>query len=301
MLDCSRVIRTYSDSGVWVIKSIIRSANGSEAKGTVHSAIHFCLLLGIKSIKMIGFDGTGGYAPCLEQDVPLGGGRHGLIRSDSKRLFKLLDLDGEFVDPIGEVTQSSHVMPSVVYEELYDRLRKEDYHRKEDDSSHMASHIPWIVNNLDVQTVLDIGCSTGKSLELLGEHHLLATGVEVSSIAVERAQALGRNVVQGCATQLPFDDGQFDLVCSADVFEHLHPDDAQNACREACRVANHYVFLKIAEREDATEKWKSLAGHPLHLTTQPIEWWKQWCQPYGSIVRLERELICIDVSKHCQA
>lgn len=160
----------------------------------------------------------------------------------------------------------------------------------------MANHIPWIVENLNIQSVLDIGCSTGRSVELFGEHDLAATGVEVSSIAVKKAHSLGRNVVHGSATRLPFSDDQFDLVCSADVFEHLHPDDAEVACKEACRVAKHYVFLKIAEREDATEKWKTIAGHPLHLTTQPIDWWKQWCEPYGNVIRLERELICIEVS-----
>jgi len=176
---------------------------------------------------------------------------------------------------------------------LYNKLRRHNYHQEEDNTSHLAKHIPWIKQNLDVETVLDIGCSTGKSLDLFADRGMTATGVEVSSVAVSAAQRLGRNVVYGCATELPFADRSFDLVCSADVFEHLHPNDAEKACQEACRVAKKYVFLKIAEKEDITEKWKTIAGHPLHLTAQPIEWWKQRCSPFGRILRLERELICV--------
>jgi len=123
----------------------------------------------------------------------------------------------------------------------------------------------------------------------------------VSSVAVDEARSLGRNVVHGCATKLPFADNSFDLVCSADVFEHLRPEDAGKACSEACRVAKRFVFLKIAEREDVSEKWKELAGHPLHLTTRPIEWWKQFCQPYGDVIRMERELICLKVKNGLMA
>ncbi len=33
--------------------------------GTVHSAIHFCRLIGVSRITMVGFDGAGGYANCI--------------------------------------------------------------------------------------------------------------------------------------------------------------------------------------------------------------------------------------------
>ena len=271
------------------VQEVVDSNSLVGMTGTVHSAIHFCKLIGVRSIKLVGFEGSGGYASRL--NVPEGGGRHELIRNDSIQLMKWLDLDFEFLDS-SSIKESGLCLP-IDYGDLYNKLREHNYHEAEDKSSHLAKHIPWIKQNLDVATVLDVGCSTGKSLELFAEQGMTATGVEVSSVAVKKAQSLGRNVVYGCATKLPFDDNSFDLVCSADVFEHLHPDDAEKACKEACRVAKAYVLLKIAEKEDVTEKWKSIAGHPLHLTTHRIEWWQQRCTPFSRIVRLERELICV--------
>ena len=271
------------------VQEVVESNSLLGMTGTVHSAIHFCKLLGVKSVKLIGFEGRGGYASRL--NVPGGGGRHELIRNDSVRLLQMLGLDFEFLD--SNSIDKSRLDPPIHYGDLYNKLREHNYHQEEDDTSHLAKHIPWIKQNLDVETVLDVGCSAGKSLELFAERGMMAIGVEVSSVAVSAAQRLGRNVVQGCATELPFADSLFDLVCSADVFEHLHPSDAEKACHEACRVAIKYVFLKIAEKEDITEKWQTIAGHPLHLTTHPIEWWKQKFSTFGRIMRLERELICV--------
>lgn len=185
---------------------------------------------------------------------------------------------------------------SFEYQKLYDHLRNHGYHEKEDDSSHLAPYIPWIVERMDCRTALDIGCSTGKSLDLFAEKEIDATGVEVSSVAVDKAKQLGRNVIHASATHLPFPDNHFDLVCSADVFEHLHPVDVKQACEEAIRVTRRYIFMKIAEREDATKEWKELAGHSLHLTTHAIDWWKEFFRPHGEFIRSEPELFCFEKS-----
>ena len=152
-----------------------------------------------------------------------------------------------------------------------------------------------------METALDIGCSAGKSLDLLGRAGIHACGVDVSKKAVDKGVELGRKIQRASATQLPFENEAFDLVCSADVFEHLAPHDVPAACAEAARVARKYLFFKIAERVDATERWKQLAGHPLHLTTQPIEWWKRQFKDVGRVIRQERELICIEKSWHEQS
>lgn len=95
----------------------------------------------------------------------------------------------------------------------------------------------------------------------------------------------------------PVELGLFDLVVSTDVFEHLHEADAEAAAREATRVARSYVFMKIATREDATEKWKEIAGHPLHLTTQPLTWWKKFFADAGRFIRSEEFVFCLELNK----
>lgn len=186
---------------------------------------------------------------------------------------------------------------SFPYRELYDRLRRGGYHESEDTTSHLAPYVPWLKERLGYKSVLDIGCSTGGSLPLLSAEGQEAWGVDVSSVAVANAQKLGRNVVEASATALPFPDNRFDLVVSADVFEHLHEDDAAVAASEAMRVAKSYVFMKIASREDVTQEWKDLAGHPLHLTTRPLDWWLQHFAGAGRFIRREEHVFCLELGQ----
>jgi len=64
--------------------------------GTVHSAIHFCRLIGASKITLVGFDGTGGYAKRI--DLPDGGADHDRIRRDSVSLLTTMQIPYEFFD-----------------------------------------------------------------------------------------------------------------------------------------------------------------------------------------------------------
>lgn len=88
-------------SSTEAIQEIFASA-GSDTligmSGTVHSAIHFCKIIGVSHVSMIGFDGKGDYAPSLNLEMPIGGGQHGRIRRDSERLLQALELSYDFGD-----------------------------------------------------------------------------------------------------------------------------------------------------------------------------------------------------------
>lgn len=182
---------------------------------------------------------------------------------------------------------------TVPYAELYDEIRRHGYHEEEDATSHLAPYVAWLKQKTDYRSVLDIGCSAGGSLTLLTDENRQAYGVDVSQIAVSKAVLRDLQVTRASATNLPFEDNAFDLVVSADVFEHLHEDDAPRAAAEAIRVARRFIFMKIAEHEDVTQRWKDLAGHPLHLTTRPIEWWMQHFEHAGEFIRYERSIFCL--------
>ena len=82
--------------------------------------------------------------------------------------------------------------------------------------------------------ILDVGCGTGANLEMLSEFGA-AEGVDVSAEALSFCQARGlRNVKQGEAEALPFEDNSFDLVTGLDVVEHL--DDDRAGLKEMRRV-----------------------------------------------------------------
>jgi SAM-dependent methyltransferase len=74
--------------------------------------------------------------------------------------------------------------------------------------------------------ILDVGCGTGANLELLSEYGE-AEGVDVSAEALAFCRERGlKDVRQGAAEQLPYEDSTFDLVTALDVVEHLDDDTA---------------------------------------------------------------------------
>ncbi len=74
--------------------------------------------------------------------------------------------------------------------------------------------------------ILDVGCGTGANLEMLSRFGN-AEGVDVSAEALEFCRARGlRQVKQGAAEALPYEDDSFDVVTGLDVVEHLDDDVA---------------------------------------------------------------------------
>lgn len=73
--------------------------------------------------------------------------------------------------------------------------------------------------------VLDLGCNTGYGTEIVSRSASRIVGVDVSPVAIEAARAryaskdLDFRLIDG--TRLPFDDGEFDLIVSCQVIEHV--------------------------------------------------------------------------------
>lgn len=72
---------------------------------------------------------------------------------------------------------------------------------------------------------LDIGAAAGGNTRTLEEAGWKSTALEYDDSAVELARERGLDVVQGDARDLPFADGEFDLVVCYDVLEHIVEDD----------------------------------------------------------------------------
>lgn len=97
------LIRTYTkcerqlDTLDWSAETIAKHHSLLGLTGTVHSALHFCRLIGACSIVFVGMDGRGGYARCIGAPSPLGGGQHDVIRRDSITIAERLRLPYRFV------------------------------------------------------------------------------------------------------------------------------------------------------------------------------------------------------------
>jgi SAM-dependent methyltransferase len=99
------------------------------------------------------------------------------------------------------------------------------------------------------ESVLDIGCGTGVSLEPLLTAGINVTGIDPSPYMLDMAAArLGRRVelYRGYGEDLPFDDNSFNHACFFTSLEFV--DDPAKAIEEACRVAKDKIFIGFLNR-----------------------------------------------------
>lgn len=94
------------------------------------------------------------------------------------------------------------------------------------------------------QRVLDLGCGTGTLALMLTQAEPAADVVgldadpDILEIAASKAAKAEAEIAldRGLSTELPYDDGSFDLVLSTLFFHHLSGDDKERTAREVARV-----------------------------------------------------------------
>jgi SAM-dependent methyltransferase len=99
------------------------------------------------------------------------------------------------------------------------------------------------------ETVVDIGCGIGLSLEALLDMGLRVTGLDPSNDMLDVAiRKVGNRVdfYRGYAEDLPFDDNSFNYGCLFTTLEFV--DEPLKALEEAFRVAKDQVFIGVLNR-----------------------------------------------------
>lgn len=82
--------------------------------------------------------------------------------------------------------------------------------------------------------VLEVGCGTGMILKEIAPVAARAVGLDISRGMLAHARARGLDVVEGSATDLPFEDESFDTVYSFKVLAHV--EAIERAMSEVARV-----------------------------------------------------------------
>lgn len=120
----------------------------------------------------------------------------------------------------------------------YDVGRDAGYHRLIDEQ---ATELVRRVG--EGRDVLEVGCGTGLILQRVAGFARSARGIDLSPGMLERARERGLDVVEGSATELPFDDASFDVAYSFKVLAHVPA--LEQALAEMARVVRpggHIVF-----------------------------------------------------------
>jgi ubiquinone/menaquinone biosynthesis C-methylase UbiE len=111
----------------------------------------------------------------------------------------------------------------------YERERGAGYHALID-----ALEVEAVADLARGKRVLEVGCGTGLIMERLQSHAAQVCGVDLSPGMAHKALERGHHVMVASATELPFADHTFDMVCSFKVLAHV--PDIRRALDELVRV-----------------------------------------------------------------
>ncbi len=133
------------------------------------------------------------------------------------------------------------------------------------------------------ERILDIGCGKGYLLYdfTLSVPGVQVFGLDISNYAIEHAKEEIRPCLQvGNATELPYDDGFFDLVISLNTLHNLFCYDLDKALREMERVGRKHKYLCVESYRTEEEKANLLYWQVTcesFYTPKEWEWWFRHC------------------------
>jgi pseudaminic acid biosynthesis-associated methylase len=94
-------------------------------------------------------------------------------------------------------------------------------------------------------SILEVGANVGYQLEFLRRAGFSnSAGIEPNSHAIKRSLEINPKVriEKGSGFELPFEDGQFDLVYTSGVLIHISPKDIKKIISEIYRVSKRYIW-----------------------------------------------------------
>lgn len=98
-------------------------------------------------------------------------------------------------------------------------------------------------------TLIEIGCGTGKSLAALADDGIGMTGLDPSPYMIDIARknlGISVDLHRGFAEDLPFGDNSFNHAVFMTSLEYVQ--DPAKALEEACRVAKDRLFIGVLNR-----------------------------------------------------
>lgn len=170
--------------------------------------------------------------------------------------------------PVLPQMESAAPEPSVDWKAVYDDLYRSEYgSRSYGRTTHGRKAVPRIIE-MRPDSLIDVGCGWNSLKPLImASLSIRIVGTDLSCPGAD---------VLCPASRLPFLDGEFDLLTSFEVLEHVPESDVMSTLREMARVSRRFIFSIATKPSRIT--WQGLNLHP---TVQPREWWVQKIESAG--------------------
>jgi 18S rRNA (guanine1575-N7)-methyltransferase len=88
--------------------------------------------------------------------------------------------------------------------------------------------------------MLDVGCGTGLSLEVLKERGFSAVGIDISQPMLDIAKRKHLKVKRADFTSLPFKDGSFDAIVSISSLQWIYGKSYEDIVEKYSRTAKEF-------------------------------------------------------------
>lgn len=98
-----------------------------------------------------------------------------------------------------------------------------------------------IVSDIQPKRVLDAGCAIGLLVETLRARGVDASGIDLSTWAIEHATEAAKPYVREGSIVEPF-DGQYDLIVCIEVLEHMPAEEAEKAIANFAKHTGDVLF-----------------------------------------------------------
>ena len=144
---------------------------------------------------------------------------------------------------------------------LYDS----EHVHQEDEHYCALKYVSGFVHILDISSVLDVGCGTGRGVKyFLRKHpHLRVRGIEPVTALIEQAvttNSIPRGVITpGYGEALPFPDQSFDATFESGMLHHVR--EPNRVIQEMMRVSRKAIFLSDGNRfgcRSSLTRWAKL-------------------------------------------
>jgi len=173
------------------------------------------------------------------------------------------------------------------YDKIYTKLFKKGYTKTSDRGNGPRKKLNRYLEsrNEKLQSILDVGCAWGKTLEYYKEQGVKRiVGIDVSKITVKYCNSRKFKCYVASATSIKvIANKSVDLYISTDVYEHLREEDLIAAISEAKRVSKKYIVIRVHAGIDKRKK--------LHLTVWAYERWMQFFIDNGlEIIEIDGEI-----------